>query len=168
MKKILLILSLVIFAGTSCQQQSTVIEPQTGNGGDAPLNPNQQKLLDLVNKSRTEGCNCGNVFFQPVGLVVWNITLENAAKKHSEYMNRTGNFSHTGENGSDAGDRIDAEGYTWSTYGENIAEGYSTEEDVMQGWLNSEGHCKNIMDPDFKEMGVATSGRYWTQVFASK
>ncbi len=58
-------------------------------------------------------------------------------------------FSHTGLNGSTAGQRITAAGYTWSAYGENIANGYSSEQAVINGWLGSEGHCKNIMSAEF-------------------
>lgn len=150
---------------TSCTKENTT---PTNTGGNAPVTPNQQKLLDMVNNSRSKGCDCGNKYYPPVPAVVWNAQLEQAAKKHSEYMNSTGNLSHTGQNNSDAGERITNEGYDWMTYGENIAEGYSTEGAVMQGWLNSDGHCKNIMDAEFKEMGVATSGTFWTQVFAAK
>jgi uncharacterized protein YkwD len=77
-------------------------------------------------------------------------------------------FNHTGLNGSSAGDRIIAAGYAWRSFGENIAKGYSTEQSVMDGWIRSEGHCKNIMNPGFKEMGVARVGTYWTQEFGSR
>lgn len=70
-------------------------------------------------------------------------------------------FSHTGSDGSTHGERITREGYDWRTYGENIAVGYPTVSDVMQGWLGSEGHCRNIMTPDFAEIGAAfAEGQY--------
>lgn len=150
----------------SCNKDETT--PTTNNtnaGGPAPVTPSQQKLLDLVNNARATGHQCGSTFYPAVPALTWNATLTIAAQKHSDYMNNTGNFSHTGENGSNAGDRISAEGYNWMAYGENIAEGYPTEETVIQAWLESEGHCKNIMSADYTEMGVATSGNYWTQVF---
>ena len=53
-------------------------------------------------------------------------------------------------------------------YGENIAKGHPTEKAVIEGWLNSEGHCKNIMSPMFKEMGAARVSTYWTQEFGSR
>ena len=151
---------------TSCTKEpGSPTNPPVGN---APVTPHQQQLLDLVNNSRSKGCDCGNKYYPPVPAVTWNTQLEEAAKKHSEYMNGTGKLSHTGQNNSDAGERITNEGYDWMTYGENIAEGYPTEEAVIDAWLKSEGHCKNIMDAEFKEMGVATSGAFWTQVFAAK
>ena len=132
-----------------------------------PANVSAQRLLDLVNDVRTSGCDCGNEYYPPVNPVSWNIQLENAAGGHSAFMEQTGDLSHTGSGGSDAGDRLLAEGYDWYAYGENIAEGYTTEDEVIAAWLNSEGHCENIMSPEFEEMGVGVSGRYWTQVFAS-
>ena len=158
-----------MFSVSSCTKDSTT---NTNNNNTstspAPVTPSQQKLLDLVNNARATGHQCGNTFYPPVPALTWNIMLEAAAQKHSDYMNNTGNFSHTGQNGSDAGDRITAEGYSWMAYGENIAEGYPTEEAVIQAWLESDGHCKNIMSADYTEMAIATSGNYWTQVFGKK
>ena len=82
-------------------------------------------------------------------------------------MDNTDQLTHTGEGGSDPGDRITAAGYTWRTYGENVAVGYSSEEDVINGWINSPGHCKNIMNGNFVHMAVARQDRYWTQEFAA-
>jgi uncharacterized protein YkwD len=77
-------------------------------------------------------------------------------------------FSHTAKDGSDPGTRITKAGYTWRAYGENIAFGYPDEQAVMDGWIHSEGHCKNIMSPNFKEMGAGRAGDYWTQEFGAK
>ena len=104
----------------------------------------------------------------PVAAVVWNDKLAKAAYDHSADMKANDYFSHTGLNGSTAGQRITAVGYTCKTYGENIANGYTTEQAVMTGWLNSEGHCKNIMNGNFKEMGAGRQDNYWTQVFGAK
>ena len=126
----------------------------------APENPNKQELLDLVNKARTSGCYLDNL--------VWNNKLEQAAQNHSDDMNENDFFSHTGSNGSSFMDRIFATGYDCNSCGENIAKGYATEKAVINAWLKSEGHCKNIMNANFTEMGVATSGSYWTQVLGGK
>jgi len=135
---------------------------------DAPKVLNKKKLLELVNNYRQKGCNCGSTYFPPAKPLVWNDLLESAAQVHSNDMNKNDFFSHTGSNGKTVGYRITSVGYNWSACGENIAMGYKTEDDVMLGWIHSEGHCKNIMNPDFKEMGVATSGAYWTQVFGKR
>ena len=131
-------------------------------------NINRKKLLELVNNYRKSGCNCGTQYMPPVQPVVWNDLLESAAQKHSNDMNKNNFFSHTSSNGKNPGDRISEAGYNWSTFGENIARGRNTENDVINIWMNSADHCKNIMNPDFMEMGVAASGNYWTQIFGKK
>ncbi|HEY9176125.1 MAG TPA: CAP domain-containing protein, partial [Flavipsychrobacter sp.] len=85
-----------------------------------------------------------------------------------KYMRRKNMLSHAGQGRSDAGKRISAEGYDWISYGENVAAGYGSDEATIKGWLKSKGHCKNIMSPKFKEMGMASSGQFYTQVFASR
>ena len=83
-------------------------------------------------------------------------------------------FDHTGSDNSNAGERIVEQNYNWVTYGENIAAGMQGTQQAVDGWLDSPGHCANIMNPLFTEMGVACSrnagtkyGTYWTQVFAT-
>ena len=83
-------------------------------------------------------------------------------------------FSHTGSDGSSFGQRIADTGYQSGAGGENIAAGSATAEDTMQQWLNSEGHCRNIMSGNFTQLGVGYAQNansqwthYWTQVFAS-
>lgn len=153
----------------SCQKEDTAAKaPVTNPSGTPVTNVNQTTLLQLVNSTRQSGCTCGSTVMPPVAIVTWNDQLATAALNHSNDMYSNNYFSHTGLNGSSAGDRIAAAGYTWRAYGENIAKGYSTEQTVIDGWLKSEGHCKNIMSPLFKEMGVARIGTYWTQEFGNK
>ncbi|MEU0651567.1 CAP domain-containing protein [Streptomyces albogriseolus] len=116
------------------------------------------RVVELVNAERAEaGC----------APVTANSTLNTAAQRHSEDMASTGTMSHTGSDGSDPGERITRAGYAWSTYGENVAYGYSTPEQVMQGWMTSPGHKANILNCSFKEIGVGLSGTYWTQDFGT-
>jgi uncharacterized protein YkwD len=118
------------------------------------------RVVELVNAERGKaGCS-------PVKA---NATLTEAAQKHSEDMAASGTMSHTGSDGSSPGDRITRAGYSWSTYGENVAYGYSTPEQVMQGWMTSPGHKANILNCAFKEIGVglAQPGSYWTQDFGT-
>jgi len=77
-------------------------------------------------------------------------------------------FSHTSQDGANGGSRIVAAGYKWTHYGENIAFGYGSEQSVVAGWISSLGHCTNIMNKSFKEMGVARAGDYWTQDFGAR
>lgn len=136
--------------------------------GTAPVPVNKTLLLQMVNEVRKSGCRCGNAWYGAVAPLIWNSQLEKAALLHSNDMYANNYFSHEAKDGSKAGDRIDRLGYRWRTYGENIAFGYRSEREVVKSWLLSPGHCKNIMSPSFKEMGVSRAGDYWTQVFATK
>src|ERR1041384_6572112 len=99
------------------------------NNAQAPLN--KSVMLQLVNDQRARGCNCGNVYYPPTTSLTWNDQLEAAAAAHAADMDQNNYFSHTGLNGSTAGERIRNAGYNWTAYGENIAKGYSTEQAVM-------------------------------------
>lgn len=129
---------------------------------------NKTELLQLVNDARKKGCQCGDTYYPSAPAVTWNEKLEKAALSHSNEMFRNDYFSHTDRSGNNAGVRIEAAGYRWKAYGENLAHGFMNEKEVVQGWLNSPGHCKNIMNKSFKEMGVAKAGNYWTQDFGSQ
>ena len=79
-------------------------------------------------------------------------------------------FSHTGSDGSNAGQRATAAGYLWQSWGENIAAGQPSVDEVMAGWMASPGHCANIMQERLRDIGVAcvsggagnTYRSYWT------
>ncbi|AIS02218.1 CAP domain-containing protein [Streptomyces glaucescens] len=118
------------------------------------------RIVELVNAERGRaGCS-------PVKP---NATLTKAAQAHSADMAAHRNMSHTGSDGSSPGDRITRAGYDWRTYGENVAYGYSTPEQVMAGWMSSPGHKANILNCAFQEIGVglAQPGNYWTQDFGT-
>lgn len=118
------------------------------------------QIVQLVNAERSKaGCSA----------VTLNTTLTKAAQAHSADMAAHQNMSHTGSDGSDPGQRITSAGYEWSAYGENVAYGYSTPEEVMAGWMSSPGHKANILNCSFKEIGVglAQPGSYWTQDFGT-
>ncbi|MET8585247.1 CAP domain-containing protein [Streptomyces collinus] len=118
------------------------------------------RIVALVNAERAKvGCSA----------LTLNPTLTKAAQAHSQDMAAHQNMSHTGSDGSSPGDRITAAGYNWSAYGENVAYGYGTPEDVMAGWMSSPGHRANILNCAFKEIGVglAQPNSYWTQDFGT-
>ncbi|MBC7827994.1 MAG: CAP domain-containing protein [Chitinophagaceae bacterium] len=165
-----LLICSTLFLFYSCQKGDVTgkTPPVTNPPANSPGTVNETTLLQLVNNVRQAGCACGSTVMPIVAAVTWNDQLETAALNHSNDMNSNNYFSHTGSSGSTAGQRITAAGYNWKAYGENIAKGYSSEQAVMDGWLNSEGHCKNIMSPLFKEMGVARVGAYWSQEFGSR
>ncbi|MFD3531876.1 CAP domain-containing protein [Streptomyces sp. NPDC058664] len=120
------------------------------------------QVVALVNSERAKaGC----------GPLSANATLTRAAQGHSDDMAARDFFDHTDPDGDGPGERVTAAGYPWSTYGENIAMGQSTPEQVMESWMNSPGHRANILNCDFKEIGVGihtADGPYWTQVFGAR
>ena len=141
--------------------------------GPGPKDPaftdvNKITILKLVNEARKKGCKCGDTYYYAAPALTWNEQLEKAALAHSTDMNTKKYFSHTSPNGDRAGERIEKAGYRWLAYGENIGMGFKDEKEVVEGWLKSPGHCKNIMNKDYKEMGVAKVGKYWTQEFGAK
>jgi uncharacterized protein YkwD len=129
---------------------------------------NKSLLVQLVNDTRKKGCQCGETWYPPAPAVTWNELLEKAALNHSRDMYQNNYFSHTSQDGKNAGNRIRQVGYNWNSYGENIAMGYKDEREVVAGWISSPGHCRNIMNKNYKEMGVAKAGTYWTQTFGSR
>jgi uncharacterized protein YkwD len=149
----------------------TVIPPQVGNDPDPGVADIREAFLAAVNEARSVGRTCGTTPYGPAPPVAWSETLAMAAYLHSEDMVLNAFFSHTGADGSTPGQRITRQGYPWRTYGENIAVGYPTVSSVLQGWLGSEGHCRNMMDPDFTEIGAGyavgpfggnPAARHWT------
>ncbi len=137
------------------------------------MNDNDKLMLTLINNARAQSRSCGTTSYTAAPALAWHCQLETAATNHSESMAQEDYFSHTGSDGSSPGDRITATGYRWRTYGENIAAGYSDEQAVMDGWLSSPGHCANIMNSTFTEVGAGKVngggyyGIYWTQDFAT-
>lgn len=127
---------------------------------------NRNKMLTLVNKARQSGYYCGKKWYAPAGKLKWNGMLELAAKAHSEDMLQNDFFSHKGSNGLYVDDRLLTQHYLWQACGENVAYGMLYEDEAMKEWLKSPGHCANIMNPAYTEIGAWVSGLYWTQVLA--
>ncbi|HEX8386426.1 MAG TPA: CAP domain-containing protein [Rubricoccaceae bacterium] len=139
-------------------------------GTDAPLDeaPASEpwgEMLDAVNEARTAGQTCGDALYAPAPPLVWNGRLETAAERHTADMVEHAHFDHTGTDGSRPGDRATRAGYSWRVVGENIARGQPTVDEVVSDWVASPGHCRNLMDPRFAEIGAAEQEGYWTQVF---
>lgn len=132
-----------------------------------------EQMLFAVNQARSQEQNCGGQIMPAVPALTWDYDLESAAFSHSSDMANNNFMSHTGSDGSSPQDRIEATGYSWSTWAENVAAGQKDINAVMTSWMNSPGHCKNIMNGSVTEMGASyvensstQYGIYWTQVFA--
>jgi uncharacterized protein YkwD len=136
--------------------------------------PDSASLIVLAasNAARAAPRVCGDRLFAAAPPLSLNPALARAALAHSGDMASKHYFSHQARDGSYVWDRATLAGYTWHIVGENIASGINTAEEAVAGWLESPGHCANIMNPVYTEMGVAyslnTSRRrmYWTQVLA--
>jgi uncharacterized protein YkwD len=102
-----------------------------------------------------------------------SVPLAGVASGHAADMAGHNSFEHEDLGGHTPAERVRAVGYREKLVGENIAYGPQSVDEVVRGWLDSPGHCENIMDPRFAEMGIAFAagqgkrkGLYWVQVLA--
>jgi uncharacterized protein YkwD len=128
------------------------------------------RVLELVNEARARGARCGARSFGAAPALRLSGTLASVALGHATDMAAHDYFEHEDLAGHTPADRVRAVGFSERLVGENIAYGPKTAEDVVQGWLDSPGHCENIMDPRFEQMGVAFApgrgskhGLFWVQ-----
>lgn len=132
------------------------------------------EVLRLVNAARGQPRRCGSRSFAAVPPLASSAMLNRTALIHAQDMATKNFFEHQGSDGSTVAIRATRVGYNWRSIGENIAAGPTTAEIVVDGWLNSPGHCANIMGQTFTEMGIAfatstksDAGIYWAQVLGS-
>ena len=125
----------------------------------------ESELLRLTNLERNK---------QGLASLTLSSQLTKSARVHATDMATNGYFSHTGLNGSTPWDRAKANGYTYSFIGENIAAGSPTPEGTINQWMNSPGHRRNILNPNFREIGFGYANapnssyqHYWVQVFGT-
>lgn len=133
-----------------------------------------QKLLEQVNSARGQARQCGTQPFSATTPLAWNVTLATAAEGHTRSMANHNFFDHKDREGRTPGDRAELAGYSGQLIGENIAAGQDTVRKVVDGWLASPGHCANLMNPRFRELGAAyavdpksDAGIYWTAMFGT-
>lgn len=145
---------------------------RTPSRTEAPLL--SARVLNLVNEVRARGTHCGERAFAPVPPVKPSAALAGVALDHANDMAEHDYFEHEDLRGHTPADRVRAVGYREKLVGENIAYGPQSADEVVRGWLDSPGHCENIMDPRFAEMGVAFAagqatkrGLYWVQLLAT-
>ncbi|MBC3949546.1 MULTISPECIES: CAP domain-containing protein [Pseudomonas] len=134
-----------------------------------------QKLLVLINAARAQSRQCGTQAVAATTPLTWNPALASAAENHSRGMANNNFFDHMDRDGRMPGDRAELAGYSGRQIGENIAAGQGSVAKVVEGWLASPGHCANLMNPAFNELGAAyavdpksDAGIYWTGVFGAQ
>lgn len=128
---------------------------------DSPEEAFEKEVVRLVNIERSKNG------LQPLKE---NWELSRVARYKSMDMRDKGYFSHTSPTYGSPFDMMKSFGVTYSAAGENIAMGQKTPADVMKGWMNSEGHRKNILSSSYTEIGVgyavnSKGSTYWTQMF---
>ncbi len=143
-------------AATVSKRATRVDPPHAGaNAGDVTT------ILGLINSQRAGA-----------GLppVAWHDQVTAAATAHSVDQAAMNRMTHTGSDGSDAGDRLTRAGFVWRAWGENVAAGYTSVQSVFDGWMASAGHKAQILG-NFTYVGMAavassTGTVYWTLDFA--
>jgi uncharacterized protein YkwD len=132
----------------------------------------QSAMLAAINQSRASARQCGTERYPAAAAVVWDSRLANAALAHSSDMASNNFFSHTGSDGLSVSDRAEQAGFNWQAIGENIASGQQSVIEVHEDWLQSLGHCSNIMAAHYTVVGASCAQRsdspystYWTVVF---
>jgi uncharacterized protein YkwD len=134
-----------------------------------------EQMLSLVNQFRAMGGQCGSDYFAPTDPLVLNEMLNTASLKHAQDMANQNYFDHASLDGRTPWDRMEAEGYFGSAYGENIAAGRATSNETFVQWRDSPGHCSNMLSPNFTELGVGYYANpntpythYWVQNFGRR
>lgn len=119
----------------------------------------EKQVFELTNEIREEN---------ELNVLAWGEKAANAAKLHSQDMNKENYFSHFSLNGDGLKERlIDSKAYYLSA-GENIAAHYTDAIAVVHGWLNSEGHREAILKEEYTHLGVGVYQSYYTQNFLKK
>jgi uncharacterized protein YkwD len=133
----------------------------------------EDRVLVLTNANRAQGADCGGVIYPPAPPLAMNEAIRAAARNHSRDMADRAFFDHVNPDGAPFDVRMRNAGYQGPfPWGENIAAGQLTPEEVVTGWMTSPHHCENVMNAGFRVLGVgygygASSPyhHYWTQDF---
>jgi uncharacterized protein YkwD len=144
-------------SNSSGSAKPTSSEESVPTTTEAPQDATEDEVVDLVNKERAKS-GCDPLRVDP--------KLAQAAQEHSSDMSDRDYFDHTTPEGVSFADRIVNAGYP-TPGAENIAVGQKNAQQVMQGWMNSDGHRANILNCDLNAIGVGLdeNGMYWTQDF---
>ena len=123
---------------------------------DEEVRAMEEEVVRLVNEERAK-----------YGLHPLEIdeTLMKLSKEKSKDMANNNYFSHTSPTYGSPFDMIKNSGITYNFAGENIASMGMSSQGVVNGWLNSKGHRENILNPNYKYIGVGVYNSKWTQIF---
>ncbi|MCD5325449.1 MULTISPECIES: CAP domain-containing protein [Pontibacillus] len=148
-------------APTSQQQEPAQAKEQTTEQQTNALSQFEQKVVELTNEERAA---------QGLDPLKIDKELSNVAEKKSQDMAQNGYFSHNSPTYGSPFDMMKQFGIEYRTAGENIAKGQQTPQEVVDAWMNSEGHRANILNENFTHIGVGfvEDGNVWTQQFIGK
>jgi len=141
--------------------QEAAQQNQENNQADGEVSQFEQEVVDLTNQER-----------EKEGLAPLEIDTElsEVARAKSQDMQENNYFDHNSPNYGSPFDMMQSFGIDYNTAGENIAQGQQSPEEVVDAWMNSQGHRENIMNGDFTHIGIGhvEDGNYWTQMFIGK
>jgi uncharacterized protein YkwD len=145
---------------------------------ECPIGDYKSAVAAQVNAFRSAPQVCGGAPSAAAGALGYNGQLDSASTRHSTDMagnNYWGPDPHTGTDGSTIRQRVPAAGYNYTTVGENVAAGQSSASEVVNDWIGSPGHCKNMMTAAYVDIGVSckfnpnsTYKYYWTLVMGKR
>ncbi|GGG63818.1 CAP domain-containing protein [Paenibacillus radicis (ex Gao et al. 2016)] len=142
--------------GTGNSGSGSTTQPGTGNNGSASISQFQQQVVDLVNQERSKAG------LSPLAV---DSLLTKVATEKARDMDVNHYFSHTSPTYGSPFDMMKQFGVTYSYAGENIAAGQRTPQEVMTAWMNSPGHRANILNANYKKIGVGYVNNQWVQEF---
>ncbi|ASN06908.1 CAP domain-containing protein [Virgibacillus necropolis] len=148
-------------AEAPAQQQPAKEQEQQTQAQSSQLSAFEQQVVELTNNERVErGLNPLKV----------DVELSKVAREKSRDMSVNNYFSHNSPTYGSPFDMMKSYGIDYRSAGENIARGQTTPEQVVNGWMNSDGHRANILSEKFTHIGVGyvADGNYWTQQFIGK
>ncbi|MCA0989814.1 CAP domain-containing protein [Guptibacillus hwajinpoensis] len=141
--------------------QAEQAEPTKETEAETGLSEFEQQVVNLTNEERAKA-----------GLSALEVDTElsKVAQAKSEDMRDNNYFAHNSPTYGSPFDMMNQFGVDYQSAGENIAKGQQTPEEVVNAWMNSEGHRKNIMNGSFTHIGVGyvEEGNIWTQQFIGK
>jgi uncharacterized YkwD family protein len=153
------------------QQSSTQQTPQQQSPAQETA-PEQKIETKAISETESRVIELTNAERRKNGLpnLQADTSLSNVAREKTNDMQKNNYFSHTSPTYGSPFDMMRDFGIKYKTAGENIAQGQQTPEQVVNAWMNSEGHRKNILSKDYTHIGVGhnSNGNYWSQMFVGR
>ncbi|MEC2288956.1 CAP domain-containing protein [Bacillus licheniformis] len=145
----------------AASKEQTSQQKQNTAPASSSVSAYEKEVVELTNAERKK---------QGLKPLTLDEKLSKVARTKSQDMKDNNYFDHNSPTYGSPFDMMKKFGITYRTAGENIAKGQKTPQEVVKAWMNSEGHRKNIMNPNFTHIGVGyvKDGNYWTQQFIGK